>query len=234
MPARRLLASSLALAAATATRAELLPPASARELPRGFAVLDERDHPQDLREMTSGAPALILPMFTRCGGTCPLTALALKEALARARAPFRVIALSFDADDTAKDLEDFRERFALPAEWRTVRGSDPAATRAFLDRLEFRFMKAGEGFDHPARTFVVSPRGTWAATLLGTRFSGAELEVAWRRASTAGDPAPLPRLRAWLIRPEAWILLACAGLSLSICAVLLLARRGGLPARRGN
>ena len=166
-----------------------------------------------------------MPIFTRCTGTCPLTAVLLKQALEKARAPFRVIVFSFDAEDGAGDLAAFRERYQLPAEWLLLRSRDAAATRAFFDGMDFHFMKAAGGFDHPNQTFVFSPRGAWAATLVGAAFSGADLETAFRRALAADDPALSGRVAAWLIRPEAWILLACAGLALALAALLLAQRR---------
>jgi hypothetical protein len=47
------------------------------------------------------------------------------------------------------------------------------------------------------------------------------LETARRRALAADDPAASRKLRAWLIRPEAWIVLACAGVALSLTAIVL-------------
>jgi cytochrome oxidase Cu insertion factor (SCO1/SenC/PrrC family) len=204
-----------------AASAELLPPERSGALLHSFTVSDDQDRRVELREVTAGAPALLLPVFTRCSGTCPLTSLLLKKALAEAKAPFRVIVFSFDAEDTAQDLRDFRERFALPAAWRLVRSGDAAATRELLDALDFHFMKSSEGFDHPNQTFVFSPKGAWAATLAGAESSRKELEAAFGRALAADDPAVLPRLRAWLIRPEAWILLACAGVAISLAAIVL-------------
>ena len=154
-----------------------------------------------------------------------MTAVLLKEALGKVQAPFRVALLSFDGDDAARDLEDFRERFALPARWLVVRSADAIATRDFLGGLGFHFMKSEGGFDHPNEAFVFSPRGSWAATFAGAAFSKGELEVAWRRAMAADDESAVQRLRAWLIRPEAWIALACAGLALSATAIVLLARK---------
>lgn len=216
--------------AATAT---LLPPERVAALPRGFVVPDDEDVRRDLRELAVGTPTLLIPVFTRCSGTCPLTALLLKKAMAGAQAPFRVIVFSFDPEDAAKDLREFRERFALPAGWRLVRSTDSAATRELLDTLDFHFMKTSAGFDHPNRTFVFSPKGAWAATLLGSEFSPAELEAAFGRALAADDPAALPRLRAWLVRPTAWILVACAGLLLSLVAIVLARKGHGMlpPAR---
>lgn len=206
-------------------RAALLPPGRAGSLPGGFIASDERGQGRELSAAASGEPALLLPIFTRCSGTCPLTAVLLKQALDKARAPFRVIVFSFDAEDGAGDLAAFRERYQLPAGWLLLRSGDAAATRAFFDRLGFHFMKAAGGFDHPNQTFVFSPRGAWAATLAGAAFSRDDLETAFRRALAADDPALPGRVAAWLIRPEAWILLACAGLALSLAALLLAQRR---------
>jgi cytochrome oxidase Cu insertion factor (SCO1/SenC/PrrC family) len=203
----------------------LLPPESPRVLTRSLVVSDEKDERLELPGMASGAPTLLLPIFTRCGGACPMTALRLKEALAKARASFRVVVLSFDAGDAAKDLADFRRRFGLPAEWFLVRGSDGAATRAFLDEIDFHFMKAGGGFDHPNQTFVFSPGGAWAATIAGTAFTTEELEAGYRSALAADDPTVFGRLGRWLARPEAWIVLACAGMAVSLVPIVLLARK---------
>jgi cytochrome oxidase Cu insertion factor (SCO1/SenC/PrrC family) len=219
-----LVVASLLLLPGGATRAALLPAERAHSLPRALAVSDEHGRRLDLDAAAAGAPTLLLPVFTRCSGTCPLTAVFLRQALEKARAPFRVIVFSFDAEDGADDLAAFRERFRLPADWMVLRSDDAGATRAFLDGLDFHFMKAAGGFDHPNQTFVFSPRGGWAGTLTGAAFPAAELEVAFHRALGADDPALPRRLGAWLIRPEAWIVLACAGLAFSL-AVLLFAQR---------
>jgi len=213
------LAASLLLGGSAA--ADLLPPERASVLPGGFIVADEQDARLDLRDLAAGAPALLLPVFTRCSGTCPLTALFLKKTLGEANAPFRVIVLSFDPEDAAKDLREFRERFTLPPEWRLVRSDDAAAVRGLLDGLDFHFMKTSGGFDHPDQTFVLSAKGEWAATLQGADPSRSELETAFRRALAAGHPAPLSRLRAWLIRPATWILCASAGLLASLVTIVL-------------
>ena len=196
-----------------------MPPEGARSLPQ-LIVSGEQDARHDLRSIAAGAPTLLLPIFTRCTGTCPMTAALLKRALEKAQAPFRVIVFSFDEEDTARDLREFRERFALPPAWLVVRSGDAAATRAFLDGLDFHFMKSGGGFDHPNETFAFSPKGAWAATFTGVAFPAAELETAWRRAKAADDPSAIRRAGAWLIRPEAWILLACTGLAVSLAALM--------------
>src|SRR5689334_13343818 len=199
--------------------AELLPPGQPGLVPRSVAVLDEQDRQQDV--WSGGGPTLLLPVFTRCGGSCPLTAAALKQAMRGASADFRVVLLSFDPRDTAADLRSFRKRLDLPSEWLLVRSIDAAATRELLDVLEFRVMSAGPDFNHPDQTFVFSPKGLWAATLSGPP-SKEELSAAHRRALAADERTAARSLGVWLIRPEAWIALACAGFGLSLSAVLLL------------
>ncbi len=220
---RRLLAAVLALALGGAARADLLPPERPVAL-ASLAVADEQDARQDLQALAAGAPTLLLPIFTRCTGTCPMTAHDLDRALAKFGTPFRVVVFSFDPDDRAGDLREFRERFALPAAWRIVRSADAAATRAFLDRLDFHFMKSEAGFDHPDATFVFSARGKWTGTLTGAQFERADLGTAHERALAADDPSLLRRAAVWLTLPEAWILLACAGLAAALVAVVV-ARR---------
>ena len=156
-----------------------------------------------------------------------MTAHALNQALRTGTSPFRVIIFSFDPEDTAKDLREFRERFTLPAAWHVVRSSDAAATRGFLDALDFHFMRSGAGFDHPNWTFVFSPGAAWVGTLAGAAFSGEELETAWARALAFDHPTALQRLSGWLIRPATWILLAAAGLIASLSAIFLFAQRSG-------
>jgi len=211
--------------------AELLPPAQAGVVPRSLAVLDEQDRHQNFE--TTGGPTLLVPIFTRCAGSCPLTAVALKQAMAGGSAEFRVVLLSFDPKDNAADLRHFRKRLDLPSEWLVVRSIDAAASRELFDDLGFRVMNSGGGFNHPDETFVFSPKGLWAATLSGPP-SKEELSSAHRRALAADDRAVSRRLEAWLVRPEAWVMLACAGFGLALAAVLLLARtdKAGSAARQ--
>ncbi len=219
--ALRLLAAALAVSAGAS--AALLPPARIHLETSRLVVADEADKRVELRTLEAGAPTLLLPIFTRCGGTCPVTASALKSALAAAHAPFRVIALSFDGADTATDLAAFRARLGLPAGWRLARSVDAAATRAFFDQLEFHFMTVEGGFDHPDETFVLSAKGAWAATLSGPAFREEDLEAAFAQALAADAPGASRRLASWLRQPEAWIAIACSGLALSLLAIFWLA-----------
>jgi cytochrome oxidase Cu insertion factor (SCO1/SenC/PrrC family) len=207
----------------TLVLAELLPPARPGLVPPSVAVLDEQDRHQSLA--TAGRATLLLPIFTRCAGTCPVTAASLKQANTGSAADFRVVLLSFDPHDTAADLRDFRKRLDLPSTWLVLRSIDARATRELFDELDFRVMNSEGTFNHPDEMFVFSPRGRWAGTLSGPP-SREQLRSAHRRALAADDETASQRVRAWLIRPEAWILVACAGFGAAFACVLLLARRG--------
>ena len=202
--------------------AELLPPASPHLVPHPLIVSGENDQQQELG--LAGTPTLLVPIFTRCTGTCPLTAVALNEAMSQMPERFRVVLLSFDTADTAEDLRHFRRRLGLPSNWLVLRAIDGKATREFFDDLDFHFMKTAAGFDHPNQTFVFSAKGIWAATFSGDPSSRDELDSARRRAVAADNPTALRRLRDWLSRPEAWIALAFAGFLLSFGVILLVAR----------
>ena len=121
--------------------AELLPPARPGLVPRSLAILDEHDRHQNLG--TAGEPTLLVPIFTRCAGSCPLTAVALKQAFPGASADFRVILLSFDPKDVAADLRRFRQRLDLPSEWLVVRSIDAVATRELFDELDGPVRRVG-------------------------------------------------------------------------------------------
>ena len=175
----------------------------------GIAVVDE--HGARLSLPAQGRPALVLPIFTRCSRSCPLTAMALKQS----RAPFRVILFSFDPSDGPDELKEFRERLELPADWTLVRSEDAAATRAFFDELGFHFMQAGGGFDHPNQAYVFSPRGRLATALAGTDLSPEALERSYRRAAAIDDHP----FAEWLRLPQAWIVIACAGICASLVAI---------------
>ncbi|MFI5349273.1 MAG: SCO family protein [Elusimicrobiota bacterium] len=226
-PIRFGLPALLALLAGTASvvRAELVRPARAGVAVQDLAVIDEDGAPSGLRALAGGGPALLLPIFTSCAGTCPLTAEALKAAFSGRPASFRVVVLTFDPADTARDLKAFRATHGLPAAWRLARGADAAATRAFLDQFDFRVMTAPGGFDHPNETFVLSPKGVWAGTFSGSSFSQDELE----RAGSWALAADSPDFASRLLRRGNWIMPAFAALVLCLAAVFVLAGKASSP-----
>lgn len=169
----------------------------------------------------SGRPRVIIPLFSRCALTCPVALEALSAALPEGQRRFGVAALSFDPQDTATDLAGLRKAHSLPPQWRLMRGQDAAATRAFLDLLGFQVMTAKGGFDHPDTLFVLSPGGVWAGTLFSPPYTDKDLDRAYKAAMSADAPS----LRQRLMRPESWLIVACAAFVLCLSAVFVLAGR---------
>lgn len=178
-----------------------------------------------LSEAAGSRPTLLVPVFARCAGTCPVTALALRDALAGGGPAFRVIVLSFDPADTPRSLEAFRARLELPPSWTLARSMDGRPPREALDSLDFRYMRAPGGFEHPDEVFVLSAKGVWAATLTAGRFPPEDLRAAYRLALAADDASLSGRLRSLAARPAAWLAAAAAGLALCLPLVFLLGTR---------
>jgi len=195
---------------ALSARAELYSPGRAGIVIRDLAVIGEDGAPGRL--LSGEGPSLLLPVFTRCFGTCPVTTQALKAALANTLDAPRVVVLSFDPADTAKDLQEYRAIHKLPSTWRLARGADAAATRAYLDQFGFRVMTAPEGFIHPDATLMLSPKGLWAGTFRGADFSGKDLARARARALAADAPTFASRLGAggWITAAGVLLVLGIA------------------------
>lgn len=179
--------SGLLLLLALCAHAELYSPGRAIAV-RDLEVIGEDGAPARLR--AGEGPSLLLPVFTRCFGTCPITTEALKDA----RPDVQVVVLSFDPADTPKDLKNYRAVHRLPASWRVVRGSDAAATRAYLDQFGFRVMTSPEGFIHPDVTLALSPQGAWAGTFRGPAFAEKDLSRARAWALATDSPSLARRL----------------------------------------
>lgn len=229
-------AAALALVAVLCApaRARLYPPAKPGLAARGVPVVDERGRAFDLAERLRGAgPAILIPVFTRCGASCPILAESLKSALDRERVRFRVVVFSFDASDRDVDLASFRRELSLPEDWTVARAAGDGPARDFLDQFDYAFMKSGGGFTHPEAMLVLSPRGRWSATFVGREFAPGELAEAARRAEDEDSPSPWARLRRGLARPQAWAALGLAGLLAVVAAAAFLSPRASSRGGRG-
>lgn len=221
------LTALLLAAASLPAQAQLYPAARAGMIPKDVAVVDERGRAADLMELVRGAgPAILLPIFTQCAGTCPLLAEHLKTALGRQpQAGFRVVVFSFDASDTDADLRSFRRDHSLSENWTIVRTASAGAARNFLDQFGYAVMQSGPGFVHPSEAFVLSGQGRWSGTFAGDAFSPEALKSAAREAEEIDSPAPSSRLRSGLSRPQIWIGLAAAAFVLGVAGAVVLSLR---------
>ncbi len=125
-----------------------------------------------------GAPVIVAPIYCRCPLACPLIANGLKRGVAESAASpssYRVILFSMDPRDTPADLRRFRERHALPLSWTLVSSRNP---HEFLDPLGYRYADANGLFAHPNQIIVLDASLRPVKYLLGTEYSGKQIDEA--------------------------------------------------------
>lgn len=204
------------------------PSKSAVFLPE-LQVLDEENRSADLSTFIVSAgvgPVMLLPAYTRCQGSCPLTVRALLKATSTpAKTDYRVILLSFDVHDTAEDLRHFRKHESIPDTWQLVRSTDGAALRKFLDTFSYSFMQSQSGFEHPSQLLFLSEGLEWKGNLSGTELTAEELEEALARTHWS-------HLRTLASRPESWLAVGLFGLICGLVVTFVAVRQLGLSQER--
>lgn len=220
MTARYLFALPLLWSAVAS--AELVPADQPGLVPAPVTVVNEQDQPVNLGSLMAGAsPVILLPVFTRCAASCPVMVQALKKALAGIPADFHVVIFSFDPHDTAADLARFRKEEGIPTDWRLVRSSGEAATRPFFDQLNYHFMNAAGGFNHPNRLFVFSPAYRWSGAFTGRDFTAQELTSARRDALAIDHPSLLRRVMGRFLSPVGLASLGVVGMTATLGVIAL-------------
>jgi protein SCO1/2 len=165
---------------------------------------------------------IVSPIYTRCPFTCTPITRALRSALEKSGlqgSQYRVVSFSFDPNETAEGLRAFRTRMELPAEWLTLRATDPVALERTLKALDFRTITMGNGeFAHPNLIAILAPDQRLVKYLFGTTFAPTEVAAAVQRARSGAAFA-----ESWV--PFLFPLAALGLLSSSLVFFSLLARR---------
>jgi len=126
----------------------------------------------------TGAPTIVAPIYTRCPLACPLIVKGLKRGIADSTTPlssYRVVLFSMDPRDTPADLQRFRERHALPLSWSVVSSKNP---HEFLDSIGYHYADLNGLFAHPNEVVVLNSSGHPVKVLLGTEYSGTQIDEA--------------------------------------------------------
>lgn len=150
------------------------------------AVWDETDHKISLRAKLKELgpdPVILLPLYTRCMGSCPVLTRKLRSELVRlnSNASYHVVLFSFDPAETSESLKLFRERERLPREWLMVRG-DEVEIRKFIDFFHYSVMKENGALLHPSEIFLLANDTSagnelqWRASLVGADWSARDIE----------------------------------------------------------
>jgi cytochrome oxidase Cu insertion factor (SCO1/SenC/PrrC family) len=148
-------------------------------------IVDDRGTTRSL-ESFKGAPMILAPIFTSCPAACPTIARNLIAAAAKSDqslATYRVLFLSFDADDDVATLRRFRERQGVPLPW-TIARAEPQDVRRLLDAVGYSYRKVGNHFAHPNMVIAFTPELKTAKYMMGTTY---DLDEALRLARGGKD-----------------------------------------------
>jgi protein SCO1/2 len=192
-----------AMLAALAVRAQhVLPPDEGKAV--GVAVprvwfVDENGDTLRVEDL-AGSPLIVSPVFTACPHVCPAITASLVSALdgvGGVGRTFNVLTLSFDPADTPVALRLYREKTAMPPEWKLASGY-PDQVGPFLDALDFDFTALADGgFAHANAVVFVSSDLEVSGYLHGLMYTAEEVKAALRVA--AGRRSLVERARPWLL-----------------------------------
>lgn len=162
-------------------------------------------------------PWIVCPIYTRCPTTCSALTAALKTSLASSElrsSEYRVLVLSFDAQESDASLADFRARMRLPSDWTVVRAENGAALERVLRALDFRTIELDDGrIEHPNLVAVLDAQQRVSGYVYGLTLPPSELTRAVHTARDGDATADL--LRSYPIAAAAIGLLASATIFLA-------------------
>jgi cytochrome oxidase Cu insertion factor (SCO1/SenC/PrrC family) len=144
-------------------------------------VLDASGHDASLRSLLAAmgaGPVIVLPIYTRCTLSCPLQTQKLKQALAGPNAgSVRVVAFSFDPEETEKTIQQYRTREGVPENWLVVR-APASAVSGFFDFFHYPVLDESGQLTHPDQMFLLDPSLHWRFTVDGLNWSATEVNQA--------------------------------------------------------
>jgi len=173
-----------------------------KPIPTTTRLVDAAGEEFNLHEWL-GKPLILLLSYYGCDGSCPTMNANLARVLAnvdrfRLGQDYRVLTLSFDAQDTPKTAATFLARTnAVPETmrhgWRhAVLKDAPTGAQPFAAGLGFRFFWSQEEkvFLHPNVLVFLTPEGRVARYVYGTRLDAQTVELAlidadWGRISNS-------------------------------------------------
>jgi protein SCO1/2 len=155
----------------TATRADiLLDERLGQIIPADMVFMDENNRSINLRTMID-KPTIIAPVYLGCTHECPMLLTGLAQVLGKLDLvspgrDYKVIALSFDENDTPAIARDKKKNY-IKAVGKPFRDEDwPFLTggseniKKFTDSIGFNFQRDSEhDFSHPITLVVIAPGG---------------------------------------------------------------------------
>jgi cytochrome oxidase Cu insertion factor (SCO1/SenC/PrrC family) len=207
------------LLAAAPAHARIAPATQSTSPIPDVQVLDAAGNSVSIRSVIAAmgsGPVVILPIYTRCAASCPLQTQKIKQVWKdlNAGSSIRVLAFSFDPQETSASISDYRRREAVPDGWAVVRAKESDA-RTFFDFFQYSVMSDNGQLVHPDRIFLLDSAARWRFTMDGLNYNPEEIEQALAELQSPG-------LRVWLqTNPDAvaWTGFLCILVSLCMLAI---------------
>jgi cytochrome oxidase Cu insertion factor (SCO1/SenC/PrrC family) len=219
----------LALLAAARADARIVPATQTRLPVPDVQVLDASDNSASIRSIiaTMGTgPIVVLPVYTRCAASCPLQTQKIKQVWKdlNQASSIRILVFSFDPQETAASISDYRRREGVPDSWVVVHARESDA-RSFFDFFQYSVMSDNGQFVHPDRIFLLDSASHWRFTMEGLKYSPEEIEHALAQLQSPG-------LGVWIqTNPDAvaWTSFLCILVSLCVLGIWRIGHKSPKP-----
>ncbi len=153
-----------------------------------MALVDQNGIHFNLRDMF-GKPLILILSYYTCDGACSTVNIDLRDVLAKTRRveigkDFNVLTVSFDKQDTAGSMGDFRRLLSLsPVQagaWRHALAVATADSAALAAGVGFKYFWSPRDrmFFHPNVYIFISPEGRVVRYLYASRVDARDVEVA--------------------------------------------------------
>jgi protein SCO1 len=179
-------------------------------IPPQLVLRDEDGRAVRFGDLT-GTPVVLSPVYFRCEHICPQVLVGLAR-LTRAMTlrpgrDYRLVTVSFDAEDTPAGARQMRQDYTAaaggvaPGGWVFLTG-DEANLAALMGAAGISLQRVAHGFIHPAVLLILAPGGTIARYVQVSKydyglaypvaFRAAEIDGALRAAAAGTTPAAGP------------------------------------------
>jgi protein SCO1/2 len=160
-----------------------------------YSFLNAMRQPRNLAAYR-GKPLVVNLIYTACDASCPITVLALGDAIEAADEllgadRFNVVTIGFDAkNDTPERMRAYADNAKLGApNWEFLSG-DPVTIDRLIHELGFVIAEEAGGYEHVAQTTVVDSKGRIFQHVYGANFEPPALVEPLKALALSGDATP--------------------------------------------
>jgi protein SCO1/2 len=155
-------------------------------VPLDTAFTGEEGQRVTLRQVVT-APTILALVYYQCPNVCDLLLTGLAGVLGPLSAvpgvEYNVVTISIDPKETPeiariskrRSLQTIQKPFP-PDSWRFLTGDEQAIDQV-ADAVGFRYVRNGDGFDHPVALIILSPQGKIVRYMMGADFLAADLQL---------------------------------------------------------